>query len=248
MGVQAESSPGVAGARPGATGGRGDGFYVAMALAMILVVLVGFAPSYFLRSFREAPPLAPFLHLHALVFSAWMAVFLAQATFVARGRNDLHRRLGWAALVLAALMVGIGVLTGVHGARGGWNPGGPFADSLEFLVVPLRDIAVFGGFVLAGFLQRRRTEVHRRLMLLATAGGMLMPAITRIPPIRGNVPAMMGLLFLLVAAGPVVDRLQGRRLHPVDLWGGFIVLATVPGCIVLGRTEVWRAFAEWLVR
>jgi hypothetical protein len=45
------------------------------------------------------------------------------------------------------------------------------------MVVGLADILVFGGFVAAGLCYRHRPEVHKRLMLLATVGGLMWPAV-----------------------------------------------------------------------
>jgi hypothetical protein len=79
---------------------RGGRFYVGLALAVALTVFAGFAPTYYLR-LRYSPdsPLPGMLHLHGLVFTAWILLFLAQSTLVAAGRTDLHRRLGAAGLL-----------------------------------------------------------------------------------------------------------------------------------------------------
>ena len=41
------------------------------------------------------------MHLHSVVFSAWLLVFIAQTRLVAAQRVDLHMKLGVAAVVLA---------------------------------------------------------------------------------------------------------------------------------------------------
>ena len=229
-----------------------------MAFAAILTVFLGFAPSYYLRSFTHAtnyptgvpvsPSLPPLIHLHALAFSLWILFFIAQITLVSAGRVDIHRRLGIFGAVLAPLMTVLGFLTAIRGARSGWNPGGPFPDSLAFMFVGVADILVFSSFVAAGFYYRRRPEIHKRLILLATMGGLMWPAITRMPYVAGRPALMLGLLAALVLASAVRDFFSCNRVHPVSLWGGLLILGTFPFRPIIARTEAWRHIASWLIR
>jgi hypothetical protein len=43
-----------------------------MAIAGLVTVFIGFAPTYYLKSHYGAPPLTPLVHLHGLVFTAWI--------------------------------------------------------------------------------------------------------------------------------------------------------------------------------
>jgi hypothetical protein len=142
----------------------------------------------------------PFIRVHALVFSTWMLLFIAQNALVVSGRMDVHRRLGIAGAVLVPVMTVLGILTAIRGGRDGWNPGGPFADPEAFLAVGIGDICVFSGFAVAGLCYRRRPTIHKRLMLLATLGGLIWPAITRMSYVAGRPAAMFGLLIGLVLA------------------------------------------------
>ena len=51
---------------------RERNFYLGMAIACVLIVFVGFSPTYFLTPFFERPAYAPppsiYLHLHAGIF------------------------------------------------------------------------------------------------------------------------------------------------------------------------------------
>src|SRR6266513_6106853 len=158
-------------------------FYLAMALATTAVVVAGFAPSYYLRPFVRiayyptgipvSPSLPLLIHVHAVVLSLWLVLLVVQTTLVAAGRTDVHRRLGMAGAALLPMILVLGVFTAIRGARDGWNPGGPFADSLEFLIVGLGDIALFTGFVAAALYYRRQPEIHKRLMILGALGGLM---------------------------------------------------------------------------
>ena len=77
--------------------GRGGAiglFYSGMAIAAAVVVFAGFAPTYFLKPAFGGPPLPPLLHVHGLIFTSWMVLFIVQARLIAGRRTPLHRRLG----------------------------------------------------------------------------------------------------------------------------------------------------------
>jgi hypothetical protein len=222
-------------------------FYTGMASAILLTILAGFGGSYFRRVLTEDAPFSALVHLHAGVFTVWVLLFFTQTVLVAARQTRLHRRLGVAGGVLAGLMIVLGLVTAIRGARNGHNPGGPYPDALAFLVVGLTDILLFSCFVIAGLYYRRRREAHQRLMLLATIGGLMWPAITRVPYVRGQFLPMFGLLTLFVLAGPVNDLLTRRRVHAVYIWGGSLILASFPIRRAIGLSETWHRIAAWLI-
>jgi hypothetical protein len=233
-------------------------FFSSMAIAAAATVFFGFAPTYYLKSFTHtavyptgvpvSPSLPALVHVHALVFTVWILLFLVQTTLIAAHRPHLHRRLGVAGAVLAFVMVIVGVMTAMKGARDGWNPGGPYPDSLAFLIVGLVDVLIFAGFVGAGLYFRRRSELHKRLMLLATVGGLMWPAITRMPYVAGRPMLMFGLLGTLVLASAVRDFWQRSPVRVVSLLGGLLILAAFPIRTAIGLSASWHAFATWLIR
>lgn len=233
-------------------------FFAGMAVAVLAVVVIGFANTYYLWPLTRAthtpsgqllPSPTPLLvHVHAVIFSGWIALFVAQAGFAATGRTAVHRRLGMAALWFVPLMVITGLVTAIHGGRSGWNPGGPYPDSLGFMVAGFRDIANFTVLTGAGLLYRRQPAVHKRLMLLGTIGGLLWPAITRIPFLAGRFLPMMTVLAALALAPAVRDILTRARTRWLSLGLGLGILATFPGAAVVGNSGWWRAFATWVTQ
>jgi uncharacterized membrane protein YozB (DUF420 family) len=220
-------------------------FFTGMAIASALTVFIGFAPSYYLSGTFGGRPLTTLVHVHGAVATAWIVLFLTQTSLIAAKRTDLHRRLGVAGALLAALLLVVGYLTAVEGARLGVTPpGGP--PPLSFLAVPIGTLAVFAILVGAGLAQRRRSETHKRLMLLATIS-ILTPAIARMRYIWEGGPLLpIGGTCLFVVACLLYDRLSHGRIHPAFLWGGIFVMATLPGRFALGETDAWLAVARWL--
>ncbi len=118
-------------------------FYTGMAIAFLMIVFVGFAPSYYLKPyFGTPPPLTPLLHFHGLVFSSWIVLLLVQTLLIATNRITLHRRLGIAGGLLAVLMVIVGTVTAIVRAKIVEVPAGA-PSPLIFLTVPLGDMVVF---------------------------------------------------------------------------------------------------------
>jgi hypothetical protein len=221
-------------------------FYISMSIAAVITVFAGFAPTYYLRPYFNTAPLMPLLHVHGIVFSSWLALFLVQTTLVAAQRTDIHRRLGILGGVIATLMIVIGLVTAVIRASQGATPV-PGVSPLSFLVVPLGDISVFAILVAAGFYYRRRPDVHKRLMMLATVS-ILAAAIARLPfaIMQAGPPAFFGLTDVFVLACIVYDLITLKRVHRATALAGLLIVASQPLRLVLGGTHAWLAFAGWL--
>lgn len=221
-------------------------FYIGMSIAIVITVFAGFAPTYYLRPRFTSTPLTPLLHLHGFVFTSWLVLLLIQTTLVAAHRTDIHRRLGIAGGVIATLMVLVGVTTAVIRASQGATPqGGP--PPLVFLVVPLGDMLVFPILVGAGFYYRRRPDVHKRLMLLATVS-ILGAAIARLPfaILQAGPPAFFGLTDVFIVVCVLYDLITLKRIHRATALAGLLIVVSQPLRLIIGGTHAWLTFATWL--
>lgn len=223
-------------------------FYGAMAALVVLVVLLGFGPSYYLRPiFRPDRPLSGVLHVHGFVFTVWVALFLTQAALVSARRVDLHRRLGIFGAAWAALMIPVGAAAALHVAAAA---SGPLAVELRrFLAVQAFDLGVFATLVAAGLVKRRDTQAHKRFLLLATVS-LLPPAVGRMPFLSFLISSNLELFLLCyLAVLPLVafDLKTLGRVHRATLWGGLLILASIPARFLLAASDAWLRFADWLV-
>jgi hypothetical protein len=219
-------------------------FYVAMALAFALTVFEGFSRTYFLKLHYGGPALSFPLHVHGVVFSAWVLLFPAQTSLVAARRTDLHRRIGVVGAGLAGALLVMGTATAILRVRGGSAPI-PGVSGLAFLAIPLFDMVVFAILAGTGLALRRRLETHKRLMTLATVGLMSAP-IARIPWVFRSGPlAFFGLTNLFVVAMLVYDLATRRRVQPATVWGGLVLVASQPLRLMISGTAAWTAFAAW---
>ena len=74
-------------------------FYTRMALFLVLLVLLGFSPSFYLRGIvppypRPNPTLPPAVLLHGSVFTLWMLAIVTQTQLIAARKHEIHMRLG----------------------------------------------------------------------------------------------------------------------------------------------------------
>ncbi|WP_426031908.1 hypothetical protein [Caulobacter sp. DWP3-1-3b2] len=212
--------------RPAAQVGRR--FYLIMALVMAAVLVGGFSQTV-PGDFAPSPGLPLLLHIHGAVFTCWVLLFVAQPAFIARGSLKLHRQVGMFGAVLAAAMVVMGLAATLFAVRYHRVPS--FFPPTIFLVMNAIGILVFGGLVAAGVALRRRSEWHKRLMLCATVS-ILGPGLGRLLPMDSFGKAaplvMFGVIALFAFAGPVIDLIVRRRIHPAYLWGvGAILLSEI---------------------
>lgn len=218
---------------------------------MMVTVLAGFAPTYYLRFFSAGPwatisggPFTRVIDLHGALFTAWVVLFVVQTTLVAGHRVLLHRRLGVAGAALAAAMILVGTLTAVSQAARGSSPAG--IDPLSFLAIPLFDMVMFGSFVATAVVRRRNREAHKRLMLLAYFS-IITAAVARLPIVRTMGPVGffgVGFVFLVVAV--LYDSFSRGRVHRVYVWGGALLGISVLFRLAISGTELWLTFARAL--
>lgn len=224
--------------------------YVLAALAAVGLVFAGFARTYFLKLGFGTPPLTLLVHAHGLVMTTWFLLFVAQTQLVAAGRTDLHRRLGVLAAFVALAVLLVGTATAVTAARLGHAPSGA-PPPLQFLAIPLGDMLVFLLLVSFGLaFRRRRSDIHKRLMLLSTVG-LLTAAIARIPwqPwLAAGIVAYFSATIVLVLVCVLYDTLKHRRLHPAFGWGAALIIVSWPLRLALSGTPQWQQFATWVTQ
>src|SRR5215831_4627776 len=232
------------GSRQGDAAGRSRGtrgFYLAMTFILIAIVIRGFWPSYFGLLVRGGVRRPWIIHLHGAIFSGWMVLLLAQVSLVAAGRVRLHRRVGHVGIAYGTLVLGMGLVASVvapvwHVHAGEWT----VDRAAGFLLVPLGDMALFGGFFGAAIAYRRRPEIHKRLILAATVA-LAFAAV-------GRLSFESPVVFLLVWLSPLfaamaVDVFTRRRVHPVSVLSVAVLVAAFlrifvmqsPGWVQIGR-------------
>lgn len=219
-------------------------FYTGMAIAMLFTALVGFSRTYFLRLISGHPTTITgrvpntTVHLHALLFTSWLVLFIVQTSLIATHRVKVHRKLGYFGIALAAAMIVVGVRLAVEAARLGAVP--PGNNPWSFTAIPFGDITTFAGFFVAAVLWRNDKDKHKRLMILASAT-LMSAALVRWPGVLSVGPLLSYVLTLLFPiAGAVYDRWSRGRVNPVYWWGMTLIVLGVAVRVMLLGSPAWR--------
>lgn len=225
-------------------------FYSFMAILMIVLMLIGFAPSFYLRGYvtfpRPNPTITPAILLHGATFTLWMLVFWAQTVLVAAGRRDVHMKLGVVGMILAVLLVPMMYWVAVYQVARANQP--PFATPLGWTAVPIFTIPAYAVLIWQGWSRRREAQAHKRLMLSA-ALLFMGPAVGRLPLGPPDlVGHTMGQIAALLCFAPLFwwDLRTLGRLHWATKLGAGLAAAAVFVPVLLLATGSWDGVAARL--
>jgi hypothetical protein len=228
-------------------------FYVIAAFIMVVLTAGGFR-NFYLHG--RAPwgemtsQIVPLIVAHGLAMSSWVVLFLVQSTLILIGNRRLHMVIGPAGAVLAGAIVILGMAVAPLSARFRPEIYGPFGGPRFFLAIMLTEILVFGTLAGIGLACRRRAEIHRPMMLLATLV-ILSGSLGRFPYIEnlatraplyvwGPVLLFGGLLFLLHWGVSGV----ANRWYTIG-YAGIVIAAFLS--VTVGGTAVWSRLAGTFV-
>jgi hypothetical protein len=216
-------------------------------------VLSGFGTDSFNHVSKYGLDYPLIVHFHAVAFVGWLTLFTVQVALIRNARADIHRRLGIAGAMLAAVMVVLGPATALvvdtaRFAATGQTP--------EFLAVQLTDILAFAGLTGAGLLMRGIPSAHKRLMLLgliyiSDAGFARLLNDAMAAPLGhsfwGSIARLyLGSDILLLGLG-VYDLATRRRLHPAYIAGVVWTIALQLTAFVLLSNPTWKALSLHLI-
>ena len=200
-------------------------FFLRAAFIMTLIIVAGFSFQLAMGRSTFASPLR--VHIHALLFMGWVAIYLTQNILVAAGKVALHRKLGWVAAGWMTAMIVSGFVVTVAMVRSGTVPF--FFQPLHFLVFDPVAVSTFGALTTAAILLRRRTEWHRRLhfcgmtILIGPAFGRMLP-MPLLQPWSWEAAFAVALLFPI--AGLLADIRRWGRVHTAWKWGIAAILGS----------------------
>jgi hypothetical protein len=217
-------------------------FFSSIAGLMLVLVVAGFGPSYYFAGVFRSPLPSTIIHIHGAVFSCWMLLLIAQTSLAASGRVDIHRRLGIAGMVMAGGMLVLGVLAATDSlAR---PPRVPGRDALMFYAIPLVSVGAFAALMYFAFRQRRNSQAHKRIVLVANVA-LMTAATSRLPFAfvhrKAPVAVLVGYGFVLVLAA--YDLWSTHKIHRATLGAAAFLIVAQWGAILFSHTAVWHAFA-----
>jgi len=227
------------------------GFYTAVAAALLLIVVIGFSPTFFLRVFFDVPPVPSYVFFHGALLTLWFSGLVVQTLLVSARRTRIHQRFGWGVVVVGVTLVAV---TGpvILNLAPRQRALGAVIDARVIRLVWL-DLAILAGFAVffaLAVLMRHRLEWHKRLMLLASVT-IVSPALGRawnlIPGLRPFNATLVtsGLLFALIALA-LHDLFSTKRIHPATLSGAAFLMALRALAPVIAASEFGQRFVRGL--
>lgn len=215
-------------------------FYLAMSLFVVATVGWGFSHTLNSNLLHADVPRPFILWIHAAAFSAWVLFFVLQSALVRTHNVRIHRSLGWFGVALGVFMVPLGVTTAiimksfeVHQLDD--------AGAALFLSIPFADIGCFATFFALAVYWRRKPELHRRFIFIATCV-LLAAAFGRFPYLDKHTLFYVG-VDSVILLGVVRDLLVNRRVH-------MIYRIALPALIVVQATALYLFLGApaWWVR
>jgi hypothetical protein len=232
--------------------------YVTFALLLLVSTLLGFQ-QFFLHGKaypgREIVPQAKLLVIaHGVAMSCWIVLFVVQPLLIVGAHRRLHMTLGKIGAVLATCMVVLGLRVPIAVTR--YGPEFPLwgLTRRQFMAVPMFSISIFAVFVAIGIWYRRRPEIHRPLMFLATLSivAAAMDRITALPPLYAD--SVWGRVFGPFFPGLIIGALflcvKWLLTRSFDRYyaAGYAALVAVNVLtLVVAPSELWGRFAAYLV-
>ena len=205
-------------------------FFRVLATVMAVTQVTGFA--FHLAMGRSSFNAPLFVHVHAVVFMGWVAIFAVQPWLANAGASRWHRMLGRVAIVWAFGLLVFGFMVTWETVRTGRTPF--FFQPQHFLFAnPLTLLGALGLLATAISL-RNHQDWHPRLqigsfvLLMGPGFGRMLP-MPFLPPHAFEISTLAALVIVAIAAGR--DAWLRRQVHPAWAWTVLVML----GALLLAR-------------
>lgn len=224
-----------------ATSPRSERFFLFLTLVMIAIIIAGFSASALYLPEFPFPP-SPLLIFHGVVTLSWYFLTASQARLIGNSDYALHRKMGQASLLLAALILATGyfVISGAiakpTNSIGGLTPAGS-------TIFPSMDLLGFMLFYGLALVKRKDGAAHKRLMVLAGLM-MLPPATARLGLASGFEPLPAVAALAIAGAFLIYDWRTRKRPHWASVLGLVVAVGGAPLRFVVGSLEGWERFAK----
>jgi hypothetical protein len=121
------------------------------------------------------------------------------------------------------------------------------ADFLAFLAIPFNDMLVFGPLVLLAILWRKKPELHRRLLFIATC--CLMDAAFGRFEVFDRFDCYYICLDVYIFFGVFRDLIVDKRVHKVYLYTLPIIIfgQSLATYLRFGNPPWWQSFTHWIL-
>lgn len=250
---------------PRVTGSERSRFYLALTVLLLLLVLVGFSRTFYLRPFFEQPSgwqldRLPWVYVfHGIVATAWFVLLVTQSALVHSRKIWIHRRLGLVMAGVAVFVVITGVLAVLDSTprrieMGLLDPGSMAAMRAQSvpLFLDLLSLVVFTVAIVMALAFRSLAVVHRTSILVGSMAFMVV-ALARVLGMIPGIPGalVLPLIVVLFLLGPLALLIHDWAAHgrfPVFAFIGLASLVLMAALTFVIPSTDWgfRFFLNYL--
>jgi hypothetical protein len=222
-------------------------FYFFMSLLITVVVAFGFSQTVDMNLIHPTIPRPFLLYVHAAVFTGWLAFFILQSALVRTSNVRIHRGLGTLGIAMGIGIPVLGVATTLTMTRFDIEQLHSPTAATD-MIVPLFDMVAFTSTFILAIYWRKKPELHRRLILVATCA-LTAAGFGRFPAWILPTSIFYAGVDLLILLGVTRDLMVNRRIHPVYAYvlPAFIVGQTVTLYAAFHRPALWVSIAHLIL-
>lgn len=242
-------------------------FFLIFNVVLLAIVLVGFAPTLFLRALSNPPPIPFYLHLHGAIVTGWFMLTVLQA-WLGKQNPRLHRKLGYFGAGYGVLVVCAGLMASLGVVPRALQEGISFDNDVADIGIPglgtgitfltfisrvvwtnLVTLVAFAALLALAVIYRNRADYHKRFMLMATISiiGAALARISRWPVLGGEQGPFIPLALLtLLLAVVAYDVSTLRKVHKATWVGIAVILLTVATGTAIGNSAAGQEFVRSL--
>ena len=155
-----------------------DNYFLGVNILLLLIVLIGFAPTFYLRPLSDQEPLPFYLIIHGISCTAWFVVIVIQSLFVKNRKIAQHKFYGNYFSLIAPVIVISGYAVLIY-STGQYHQQFALLDSVKeiegermftalIIVGDFIQLIVYLIFVYLGYRFRSNGTYHKRAMLIAS--------------------------------------------------------------------------------
>ncbi len=226
-------------------------FYFIMGLVGLLAIFIGFSRPFIIPVSRGSFKAPATIYVHAFFSFSWVLLFTLQAYLIRSRKPKIHIRLGLLGIIIALgaafSLIPVAKFIMERDLQLGMGDTA-FSNSVGLLTTGVVFLILVG----FGLYYRRKPQVHKRLLLLATIV-LLWPAWFRFRHFFPSVPRPDIWFGLILADSLIIiawlwDKVQHKKIHPVFLYAGIAIIMEQVFEVYMYDSMLWREMGKVLYR
>lgn len=235
-------------------------FPLGLSITLLLLVLLGFSKSFFLRPWFDTYEVHSYVLWHGGAMTAWFVWLVMQSWWIASQRTAHHRRMGLIGVAIAGVAVASAAWVNfamlLRARRAGRDIQADLLSWADVLWSNFAPILIFSILFVGAVALRRRREVHGRLVLFASIA-LVDPALARVsimPDIEilgstlNTIVFPLGMMAALPLAVLVWDWRRDSKIHIATWCGLLAVWGLIPAIrVFVPSSAIGQLLFSWFV-